>query len=74
VLDLTDPPAENLAELPRFASGVERNVLFLLFDEGTPLGKSMASALEQAGRRVAIVDRREDVGPLVDLVRASQQP
>jgi hypothetical protein len=73
ILDLTDPPTERLAELPTFASRLDPGVLVLVFDEGTPLGKGMAKALEDTGRRTAIVDRREDVGPLVDLVRASQR-
>ncbi|MCB9619570.1 MAG: hypothetical protein H6724_08990 [Sandaracinus sp.] len=72
VVDLTDAP-ERLGELPTFAQRIQGEVLFLVFDEGTPLGKGTAKALEDAGRRTAIVDRREDVGPLVDLVRASQQ-
>lgn len=71
VVDLTDAP-ERLGDLPSFASRAAPDVLFLVFDEGTPLGKGMTKALEDSGRRTAIVDRREDVGPLVDLVRASQ--
>ncbi|MBX3248448.1 MAG: hypothetical protein KF901_14810 [Myxococcales bacterium] len=69
LVDLTDPP-DPLGTLVGRLARLDPAVITILFDEGTPLGKGMAGTLEEAGRRVTLVDRREDVGPLMDLVRA----
>ncbi len=71
IVDLTDP-ASGLDAMPSASRALDDDVLVLVWDEGSAIGKGLAESIHNEGRRTVLVDRREGVDPIIDIVRASQ--
>ncbi len=72
VVDLTDPPEIEIDALASSLHQLPEQTIVLVWDEGTERGRSVSESLANRDRRVAWVDRREGVDPLLDHIRASR--
>lgn len=72
VVDLTDPAEIEIGALAASLHQVPEQTIVLVWDEGTEQGRTVSETLAARDRRVAWVDRREGVDPLLDHIRASR--
>lgn len=72
IIDGTDVPAGGADEFVDGLGGLPDDVLLLLWTEGGPDADKLQAGLEFCSLRVAILDRREGVQPLIDMIRAQR--
>lgn len=70
LIDLTENMSLESASVAGALAELPAQALVLIWDQGTPEGEALASALAGCGHPVAWVDRREGVEPLLDHIRA----
>jgi hypothetical protein len=70
LIDLTSKMSVQHAKVKRALRQLPEQALVVIWDEGTPEGDALATALSGTGHPVAWVDRREGVEPLLDHIRA----
>lgn len=70
LIDLTDKMSVEPRAIEGALEELPARALVLIWDQGTPQGEALASALAACGHPVAWVDRREGVEPLLDHIRA----
>ena len=70
LVDLTARRTVHHADIEAALDKLPAQVLILIWDECTPEGQALASALDGSSHPVAWVDRREGVEPLLDHIRA----
>lgn len=70
LIDLTERMSVEQRKVRGALQKLPPKALVLIWDQGTPEGEALASALSGSGHPVAWVDRSEGVEPLLDHIRA----
>lgn len=72
IIDGTDVPVGGADDFVDGLGGLPGDALLVLWTEGGPEAERLQSGLEFCSLRVTVLDRREGVQPLIDLVRAQR--
>jgi len=70
IIDGTDVPPGGADDYVDGLGGLASDVLLLLWTEGGPEAERLQTGLEFCSLRVTVMDRREGVHPLIDIVRS----
>ncbi len=72
IIDGTDIPPGGEDQFVDGLGGLPSDVMLVLWSEGGPSAERLTAGLEFCSLRVTVLDRREGVAPLIDMVRAQR--